>query len=258
MLVFLDIAANFDTVKHKTLHGLLKYIFVNSDFAQCIENVTTDGVCQVFVNGHTGPAFPLTRGTGQGDPLSSPQYDIVHHLLVSVLHKALLTRTNMIVNIQHNPELPPLTFADDTTPVLRVASQSDVDEWLYVWGVITEVTGLRVNPSKTQILLIGKDHHQADLELVRQIGVVHDQVTHLGVVHTDSNESSRDATYSALVPKLRRSVNLFVNAANQADLFHRSMLIRSLINSQMLHIFRVYPPTSEQVGELDTLVRSAL
>ena len=36
------------------------------------------------------------------------------------------------------------------------------------------------------------------------------------------------------------------------------MLVRSLINSQLLHIFRVYPPDCNQLKQLDNLVRKAM
>ena len=263
MVVFLDIAAAFDSVKHKALYELLQYIFPNSDFVQCIKDLATGGVCNIFVNGLTGPAFPLTKGTGQGDPLSSLKYVIIHHLAISVLHRALSSRTNMVLSIQPDLGLPPvpippLAFADDTAPVIRVTNQRDVDQWNFIWNTLTRVTGLRLNPAKTQILLLGGEQHRSDLTLVQQIGVVSSSVTHLGVIHAaDHHESSR-LTYDALIPKVEKAVNLFINAASHADLLHRSMLIRSLINSQLLHIFRVYPPSKQQLSKLDSLVRSAM
>ena len=142
--------------------------------------------------------------------------------------------------------------------LIRVTNQRDVDQWNFIWNTLTRVTGLRLNPAKTQILLLGGEQHRSDLTLVQQIGVVSSSVTHLGVIHAaDHHESSR-LTYDALIPKVEKAVNLFINAASHADLLHRSMLIRSLINSQLLHIFRVYPPSKQQLSKLDSLVRSAM
>ena len=254
--IFLDIAAAFDSVRHKALYQLLEYIFPESDFSNLIKNLATGGVACVFVNGCEGELFILSKGTGQGDPLSSPKYVIIHHLVIRVLHLALLRRTNMITCLPETlKEITPQCFADDTSLLLRILSQYDIDQWNFIWEVLTDTTGLRLNPSKTQMLQLGE---QCRTDLAPQIGVLSDHVTHLGVVQAVDDWRGSELTYANLVEKTKKSISLLLNASSSTDLLHKSMLVRSLINSQLLHIFRVYPPSTIQLKELDNLIRKAM
>ena len=254
--IFLDIAAAFDSVKHKAMYQLLEYIFPDSDFSTLIKNLTSEGAACVFVNGCEGELFILTKGTGQGDPLSSPTYVIVHHLVIYVLHLSLIRRTNMITCIPGTlNEIPPQCFADDTNLLLRITSQGDVIQWNFIWKVLTETTGLSLTPAKTQILQLGD---QCRTDLAPQIGVITDQVVHLGVVQAVEDERGSELTYENLTEKTKKSISLFLNASPSTDLLHKSMLVRSLINSQLLHVFRVYPPNNLQLKELDNLVRKTM
>ena len=254
--IFLDIAAAFDSVKHKAMYQLLEYIFPDSDLPMLIKNLATGGAACVFVNGCEGELFILTKGTGQGDPLSSPKYVIVHHLVIYVLHLSLTRRTKMITCIPGTlNEIPPQCFADDTNLLLRIPSQNDIDQWNLIWGVLTETTGLSLNPTKTQMLQLGDQCH---INLAPQIGVITDQVVHLGVVQAVEDGRGSELTYLKLIEKTEKSIASFLNASSSTDLLHKSMLVRSLINSQLLHVFRVYPPDSSQLKKLDKLVRKAM
>ncbi len=152
-------------------------------------------------------------------------------------------------------EIPPQCFADDTNLLLRIPSQNDIDQWNLIWGVLTETTGLSLNPTKTQMLQLGD---QCRIDLAPQIGVITDQVVHLGVVQAVEDGRGSELTYLKLIEKTEKSIASFLNASSSTDLLHKSMLVRSLINSQLLHVFRVYPPDSSQLKKLDKLVSKAM
>ena len=104
-------------------------------------------------------------------------------------------------------EIPPQCFADDTNLLLRIPSQSDIDHWNFTWGVLTETTGLSLNPAKTQMLQLGD---QCRIDLAPQIGVLTDQVVHLGVVQAVEDERGSELTYVNLIEKTIKSISLFL------------------------------------------------
>ena len=131
-------------------------------------------------------------------------------------------------------EIPPQCFADDTNLLLRIPSKGDIDQWNFIWGVLTEMTGLSLNPAKTQMLQIG---NQCPTDLSAQIGVLTDQVVHLGVVQAVEDERGSELTYANLIEETKKSISLFLNASSSTDLLHKSMLVWSLIKSQLPHVF---------------------
>ena len=95
-------------------------------------------------------------------------------------------------------------------------------------------------------------------DLASQIGVITDHVVHLGVVQATDDQNGSNLTYKKLIDKTKQSVSSFLNASSSTDLIHKSMMVRSLINSQFLHVFRVYPPIQAQLKVLDKIVRDAM
>jgi len=119
-------------------------------------------------------------------------------------------------------DIPPQCFADDTSLLLRILSQNDIDQWNFIWGVLTETTGLSLNLTKTQMLQLG-DHCRTDL--ASQIGVITDHVVHLGVVQATDDQNGSNLTYKKLIDKTKQSVSSFLNASSSTDLIHKSMLV---------------------------------
>jgi len=132
---------------------------------------------------------------------------------------------------------------------------ADVMIWNSVWDTIAKVTGLKINPTKTQIITLGPD---CDIELLSLIGVVVPHAEHLGVYQSANPRAAYNLTYNKLIHKVKETVNRFIDLTSRADYIHKSMLIRALVNSQMLHVFRVYPPQEKEIKQLDKLVKQAL
>jgi hypothetical protein len=255
-VIFLDIAAAFDSVKHKPMYQLLKYIFPDSNFSTMIENVSRNGFACVSVNGRDSESFQLTQGSGQGDCLSSGQYVLQHHVSVMVVQLVLSRRSLMTIRLPaQDTKIPAQCYADDTSWIARLTRMADVTIWNSVWDTIAKVTGLKINPSKTQIITLGPD---CDIELLSLIGVVIPHAEHLGVYQSANPRAAYNLTYNKLIHKVKETVNRFIDLTSRADYIHKSMLIRALVNSQMLHVFRVYPPQGKEIKQLDKLVKQAL
>jgi hypothetical protein len=221
-----------------------------------IENVSRNGFACVSVNGRDSESFQLTQGSGQGDCLSSGQYVLQHHVSVMVVQLVLSRRSLMTVRLPaQDTKIPAQCYADDTSWIARLTRIADVTIWNSVWDTIARVTGLKINPTKTQIITLGPD---CDIELLSLIGVVVPHAEHLGVYQSANPRAAYNLTYNKLIHKVKETVNRFIDLTSRADYIHKSMLIRALVNSQMLHVFRVYPPQEKEIKQLDKLVKQAL
>ena len=155
--------------------------------------------------------------------------------------------------------IPPTAFADDTNKTLKFQTQNDVDFWFEILDDAAKMTGLVVNRSKTKILLTGEGEGRTlPLPFVSQVGEVVDVVEHLGVFISLDLTTGRDKTYLMLRDKITEAITSFQKCCHTPDIFHRKMLLQSLISSKMLNVFRVYPPTDDFVGETWKQIRKVL
>ena len=133
MFGILDIKAAFDTALPEALHYITRRIFPNSNLPDLIHNLTSRGIANLLVNGEYGQLFILFWGCGQGDPLSSSRYLVLHHLFVMFLFYAIKKSTNNRIGVllpgvaDKRSCIPPTAFADDTNKTLKFRTQNDVD-----------------------------------------------------------------------------------------------------------------------------------
>ena len=128
---------------------------------------------EVHVNGISGPLIRLTRGTGQGDPASTVKFTVDHHFWILTIHQMIQTSTTSlrqlmidyqdIVHPSHEIELkrkiprglPPVAFANDTTMAMKtLTNRQAAAELKEILHDLEDVTGLKVNLAKSEILLL--------------------------------------------------------------------------------------------------------
>ena len=90
------------------------------------------------------------------------------------------------------------------------------------------------------------------------MGKVVNEVEHLGVIICLNPVDGRDKIYTALQTKVDKSIVHFKTKASTTDIFHKKMLVQALISSQMIHVFRVYPPTKQFTEHAWKIIRNAL
>merc|ERR1711872_317511 len=175
-ILFADIRAAFDCAKPSTIHALLSLLYPNSPIPLLIARLNKGGIGEVSMNGLLSEFIRLTKGTGQGDPASTVKFLILHALwLVLIQHaietsndelRQLLIPYRKLINDLIPEELadllpkgvPTPAFADDSALVMRIPeSRSAFNKLEQVLSDLEEVTGLSVNPAKSEVLLIKED-----------------------------------------------------------------------------------------------------
>ena len=141
-----------------------------------------------------------------------------------------------------NDKIPPILFADDSTMFLTFTSQREIDHWNTCLRTLHIATGLKINPTKTKILPL-KELSPEQHIMVAGVGEIVEEVEHLGIIIAVSPQRGRDSTYAQITNRFRSKVEKFTSLVSSSDIFHRKLLVQSLVSSMVLHIFRVYPAT---------------
>ena len=149
ILLLLDFRKAFDTLEWPFIQQTLSVFnfgesiihWVSTFYVKCVSSVLNNGFC-------TEP-FPLSRGVRQGCPLSP--------LLFILGAEILANKIRQDKNIQgikiYNHEFKISQFADDTS--LLCEDLNSVENAIALLNVFGQVSGLKLNQSKTKALWLG-------------------------------------------------------------------------------------------------------
>ena len=149
LMIFIDFHKAFDSIEWNYLVSCLKAFQFGPDFIRWVKTLYKNVQSCVINNGLTTDYFALERGVRQGDPLSPYLFVVV----VETLAMAIRQNTAIKGITIGKEETKLLQYADDTTAVL-----SDMDSARALFtllDVFNELSGLRINSSKTEGMWIG-------------------------------------------------------------------------------------------------------
>jgi len=256
-MVSLDVRAAFDTAKPHVINSLLGIIFPTSaDFLYQLHRWTSRGSAIITANGVEGRLFYLLSGTGQGDPSSSTRFLILQHLQAAFVRHALEAAGASFHLQDVDGAVPPLLFADDTFVFSRFSNRGQIEDFLGDLEFISELTGLEINRGKTKIISLfppDEDFHN----VLRPLGEVTEELTHLGIVWSNTVDSSARATYRDALVRLQASVPRITNIST-SNIYHRAMLVKAILPPILHHIHRIFFPNLKQCKIIDGELRKAL
>ena len=150
MILSIDIEKAFDSISWQFLLKALTFFNFGPIFIKWIKTFYNNITSCVAVNGQYTSWFPVRRGVRQGDP-SSPYL----YLICAEVLSLMLRNNRMIKGITLNHKENLLTqFADDTTLSLDGTEQS-FTEAIKTISKFAEMSGLKMNRQKTQVIFIG-------------------------------------------------------------------------------------------------------
>ena len=262
VILFLDICSAFDSISPNLVNKIFCHIFPNSQLAELIHNLTSNGTFFCEIAGTISACFELVIGSGQGDPLSGIRYNLVHHLFVSFIH---LLQNNLLPNSLPKMEdgfvIKPSCFADDTSVPICLESHNDTDIFLYILNLAKILTNLKINPLKTQMLMINEDANnlpQDRLEILSKIGQPKNSVTHLGLIVEKDWQSSADSSWAKSIDSTFKACDKFHYMTRAENPIHKKQLITAILQPTYNFIARVHPVSLSNIKLIDKKIRSAI
>ncbi len=205
-----------------------------------IDNLTKEGRAQIEVNGRLGDEFIQQSGVGQGDPLSAFRFNIGTEPLLRALHKHT---GHCIYQDEAGTFLHPSAYADDHLHMLSARAADDVRDILNIYNKYTGVSGLHINPSKTELLTINTEQDLTQ-EIQERTGIsTVGTLTLLGIKLTDTLQGSIAATYDHIDTKaITRQIRI---STKKAHMLHRRLLIQASLAPMYTHAFMALGSTAE-------------
>ena len=150
LLLLIDFEKAFDMISRKFILQCLKLMGFGPSMIQWISTFFNNSSARILQNGYTSHMIQVSRGTRQGDPISSFLFVLGTQILNNLCHQ-----NEKIKGISINGKIHKiLQFADDTEFLLD-GSQESLQATLQTLTTFKKISGLKINEEKTRAIWIG-------------------------------------------------------------------------------------------------------
>ena len=253
-LVFIDIKAAFDSISIQSLKEILSFIFPDSPLPSIVHSLSAGGEAVVEVNRFLSQPFPILRGAGQGDNLSSFKYNVMHHLFTYLMWYLTKQQLPQLIPqfTRTQRDIEPICYADDSNLAIKLSTIAEAETFLSILVDTKLATGLEVNPAKSEIILPSpKTVPLESRQALGKLGRIVQKTTHLGLVIGSSYSESFQYTWEKAITKFEVKIDDFMNRLGYEDILHKKMLCSAMLQSTVTHILRVFPPLMDTTNRLD-------
>lgn len=229
ILLSVDYAKAFDTVRWSIIHRALDMFGFGEMITSAVKILFAEIKTCVYNAGFSSGFFFPTRGIRQGCCCSPSLFVIAVELLAILVRKSDNIKGIRIAEQQ----LKISHYADDAT--FFVKDRPSLTNLLHLLDVFSDFSGLKVNNTKSYILLLGNHLHPP--EQIQNIRIV-DKVTILGIVF--ANSVTEDQQYQWNFQQKLQKIKNICNTWWNRNLSMKGKV--TLTNSLMISILQ-YPCT---------------
>jgi exonuclease III len=153
MIISLDVKKAYDSLSHNYLLNVLKKYGFSEAFIKIVQTLYDNNEARIMINGYSTDAFKIERGVKQGDALSCGLFIIAMDPLIRTLSTDKGIKSPKFWS-QYNVKCT--AYADDIT-ILCDNSKNSIRKVFAIYEKFTEISGLELNASKTEILNVGNN-----------------------------------------------------------------------------------------------------
>ena len=235
ILLTVDFEKAYDYLEWAFIEKTLNFFNFGPSYLNWVKVLYKDCKSTVINNGWMSEFFTVSRGVRQGCPLCPCLFVMAAEIL------ALKIRQNP--NIQ-GVEIGNITskiiqYADDTCLPLKFEEES-LNEVIHVFQEYKEVSGLRVNYDKTEILRIGSIRKTEDkLKCGKNMRWTNQFITMLCVKITTEWDKLYEINYFPIIDKIKNYITLW--SQRKLTAYGKITVIKSFLASQLVYMFSVLP-----------------
>ena len=249
ILMALDYTKAFDSIDFDFIHETFKIFNFGDNFRNWIKVIFNGGKSSIANNGHISGNFEIKRSTRQGDPIS-PQIFI---LGLEILFIALRSDDSIKGFKIENNEIKLTAYADDASYFLK--DKSSAENLLYKINQFSKISGLEVNKSKSECLLLSFEVELREGNQFCGIPVVEN----LKILGHFFGKNELICTYQNFYSKLERMKKI-LNIWKQRNLtlFGKSLLISSLSTSLFIFNAQIDTPPADFIKLVEDVHKNFL
>ena len=244
ILSCIDFEKAFDTVEWSFIHKALNNFGFGEYFRKWIQIFYTNISAGAMNNGYCTEFFSVTRGIRQGCPISAYLFIIAAEILATEIRN-----NNSICGVTiKGKEIKIMQMADDTT--IFVKDFVSLHRVLLIFELFSQMTGLRINKSKTEALKLGKykDYKKTPFGIKWNKNNIYS----LGIKHYLSDKETMRANFNDRLNSIRKTMYIWMQ--RDLSLKGKVTVLKSLIMPQILYVSTNLPVPEFFVKEVNTLM----
>ena len=238
VVISLDAKKAFDSVDHRYIRDCLR-AFGLSAFIPIFNILYKDLRSQIIINGKTIDGYSILKGVKQGDALSCVLFILcMEPLIRNIKGNENISRIEsrlMPINI---PKV--YSFADDISVVTKnsnLGTQAIFTEY----ETFTKISGLQLNPDKTEILCFNKDKNCNQEFLITYEGARHrvkatDRIKINGILFTQDVDQLEDINVTSTIAAMERL--LLSWSTRRLTLLGRILVIKTYAISKIIYVMQ--------------------
>jgi exonuclease III len=242
IVLSIDFNKAFDRVEHDFMFRVLEKYGFGNRIIGWIKLLYRKAKSRVKCNGVLTDSFILERSVRQGCPLSALLY------VLSVEPLAAYLKKDNFINCVETPQggfSLIHQYADDTTVIVR--DEGSVIRVMECFKVYEQASGAKVNMEKSVIMYVGKIN-----EGTFPFKMVNDYFKVLGVFLGVKEQEARDLTWSGVINKVRKVVNMW--RGRSLKLKGKVIVVNSLLMSIFIHVMNVLDVPEWVLSEINTIL----
>ena len=244
ILLQLDFRKAFDTIEWEFIQRTIALFNFGESIQRWISIFYTNTESAVLNNGFCTNYFSLSRGVRQGCPLSPYLFVLAVELLACKIRQDKEIQGIKVLG----KELKLSQFADDTT--LLNSNCNSVKQAIAVLENFGDISGLKLNPSKTKALWLGSWRHRKDKPFGFQWPEKPIRV--LGTFISYNEKENEKPNFTLKLQKLKTIFDVW-NCRN-LTLFGRCLITKSLGISQLVHTISSLDVPREFLGAVNSTI----
>ena len=248
LLVLIDFQKAFDTVEWDFLFNTLKSYNFGPIFQSWIKLLYTEVSSCTINNGYLSKNFELTRGIRQGCPISAFLFILIAEILSLKLKSTENARGITIGKFEYKV----IQLADDTTIFMNDLESLKVA--IKIFLEFEKIAGLKINLEKCEVIELGPmklDLSSFGKEL-SNLKVNRSSFRTLGVWFSKNCDESVRLNYEERFQKIETLIQIW--GQRNLSWKGRIMIIKTLILSQVTHLFSMIFTPMQFLERLDTLI----
>ena len=245
MIVNIDFEKAYDSIEWDHLDRTLQFFNFGPKFRSWVKTLYNESQSKVLNNGWASDPIYLTRGLRQGCPLSSFLFILVAEILANKIRLNDNIKGVQINNTTHKV----CQYADDTE-IIILYEETSLRELFSVCENFENISGLKINSDKTEIMRIGKAKNYNSIFLPHYKCKWKVSIRTLGVDLFNDLNLTLSKNYTKKIEVLKKTIYFW--SQREVTMYGKILLAKTFLISQFNFLLSCLPsPSRSVISELD-------